>query len=168
MDVLHVPLTAAAALLVLSGPGKVRRPDGTARALRQTGLPAPRAAVRALGVVETVVGVGVIVAGDRWILPAGLAALYAGFAMFVLLAVWRRAPLTSCGCFGAAGVSPTPVHAGVDAGLATIGVLAAVDPLPAPLDVLRDGGSDAAVLVVGAAALTGAIYWLFTRWNGSR
>ena len=94
--------------------------------------------------------------------------LYAGFAGFVLLAVWRRAPLTSCGCFGSAGVAPTPLHAGVDAGFAAFGVLAALDPVRAPLDVLTGGRADAAVLAVGTALLSGAVYVLFTRGTGSR
>ena len=82
--------------------------------------------------------------------------------------MWRRAPLTSCGCFGSAGVAPTPLHAGVDAGFAAVGVLAAIDPVRAPLDVLTGGGADAAVLAVGTALLSGAVYVLFTRGTGSR
>jgi hypothetical protein len=82
--------------------------------------------------------------------------------------VWRRAPLTTCGCFGSAGVSPTPLHAGVDAGLAAVGVLAAIDPLRAPIDVVTDGGSDAVLIVAGAALLAGAIYWFFTRGIDTR
>jgi hypothetical protein len=168
MDALAVPLTAAAALLALSGPRKLARPDDAARALRQTGLPSGRGLVRAVGAVEVAVGLGVIVDGDRAPWPLGLGAIYAAFAAFVLVAVWRHAPLTSCGCFGRAGVAPTPLHAGLDAGAAAVGILAAFDaPRPA-VDVVLDGGWDATALVTGAAILAGAVYLVFTRWTGIR
>jgi hypothetical protein len=87
---------------------------------------------------------------------------------FVVLALWRRAPLSSCGCFGGSSVAPTPLHAGIDAGFAAIGFVAATDAGPAAIDVLRDGGSDALTLAAGAIALAAVVYWVFTRWPGSR
>jgi hypothetical protein len=168
MDLLDVALAAAALLLVVSGPAKVARPDDTGRALRLTGLPSARALVRTIGVTELVVGVGVLLDGDRAVWPAALGATYAGFAGFVLLALWRRAPLSSCGCFGGTGVAPTPLHAGIDAGFAAIGFVVATDTGSAPIDTVLDGGSDAVLLVAGAVVLAGVVYWVFTRWPGSR
>jgi hypothetical protein len=168
MDVLDVPLTAAALLLAISGPTKLVRPAETERALRLTGLPSSRALVRQLGAVELVTAIFVLLYGDNAVWPLLLGVLYAGFAVFVTLAVWRRAPLSSCGCFGASGVAPTPVHAGVDAGLAAVGFVTAFDARTAPIDIISDGGTDAVVLVAGAVALAGSVYWLFTRWSGTR
>jgi hypothetical protein len=167
MDVLDVALGAAALLLLASGPWKLARPDSARRALRLTGLPASDALVRGVGTVELVVGAGVVLDGDRSAWPAALGVVYAGFAAFVVLALWRRAPLSSCGCFGSAGVAPTPLHAGIDAGFAAIGFVTAVDGGPAPLDVVTDGGTDAIVLVAGALALAAAVHWIFTRWPGT-
>jgi hypothetical protein len=165
MDVLQVPLAAAAVLLVVSGPPKIARPDATERALRLTGLPSNRSLVRASGALELAVGIGVIVDGDRPVWPFALGVIYAAFAFFVLLAVWRRAPLSSCGCFGANGVAPTALHAGVDAGASAVGFLAAIESQRALIDVFTDGGGDAIALFIGTAVLAGAVYWLFTRWS---
>src|SRR4051812_22474688 len=136
MDALDVPLAAAALLLVPSGVAKLRRPADTERALRAVRLPGGATRVRVLGAGELVVGLGVVLDGARPGWSVALGALYAGFAAFVLLALWRRAPLTSCGCFGAAGVTPTPLHAGVDAGLAAVALLTALDPRSSPLDIV--------------------------------
>jgi hypothetical protein len=168
MDALEVPLSAAAALLVLSGPRKIARPVDAARALRATGLPSDHSLVRGVGAIEFVVGLGVILDGDRAPWPLALGTVYAAFAAFVLLAVWCRAPLSSCGCFGGEGVAPTPLHAGIDAGAAAIGFLAALDPPTAPICTVRDGGGDAVALIAGAVVVTAATYWVFTRWTGIR
>ena len=168
MDALAVPLSAAAALLVVSGPRKLARPDDAARALRLTGLPSSRGLVRVVGAVELAAGLGVIVDGDHAPWPLALGTIYAAFAAFVLVAVWRHAPLTSCGCFGREGVAPRPLHAGIDAGAAAIGILAAFDTTRAPIDVVLDGGWDAVALTAGAVILAGATYWVFTRWTGTR
>jgi uncharacterized protein YjeT (DUF2065 family) len=163
MDPLHVPLTAASLLLVLSGLAKGAQPDDTHRALRLAGLPSDTRLVRALGVVEIAAGVGTLLDADRALWPLLVAFLYAGFSGFVILAMWRRAPLSSCGCFGHASVAPNALHAGVDAGLAAIAALAATADISSPVDVVRDGGADAIVLVLASVALTALLYALFTR-----
>jgi hypothetical protein len=168
MDALHVPLTAAAALLALAAPRKLNRPDEAGRALRLTGLPSSRWLVRAIGAVELAVGIGVLVDAGEPLWPFSLGVLYTGFALFVVLAVWRHAPLTSCGCFGASDASPTPLHAGVDAGAATVAFLAAADGIRAPVDVIGDGGADAAWLLAGAGVVTLVVYALFTGWPRTR
>lgn len=161
MDPLQVPLAAAALLLVPSGAAKVVRPGATLRAVRTVGLPASAPAVRALGAAEVVVGAGVVVGGSRW-WSLALALLYAAFSAFVVLALWRRAPLTSCGCFGDRGTEPTPLHVGLDAGVAAVALLAAADDVDAPLTVLRDGGGEAVVLVVSSVVLAVAMYVALT------
>jgi hypothetical protein len=166
VDALHVPLAAAALLLVPAGVTKVTRPIAAHRALLATGLASRVPLVRALGVVELLVAFGALLSGAR-VFPAALALVYGGFTAFVLLALWRHAPIASCGCFGSTDTPPTFVHVGVDAALATASALAAGRGLRAPIDVLRDGGGDAAVLVLGALAGAAALYAALTL-GGSR
>ena len=44
------------------------------------------------------------------IYPWAVALVYAGFAGFVGLAMSRRLPIASCGCFGKADTPPTWIH----------------------------------------------------------
>jgi hypothetical protein len=60
------------------------------------------------------------------------------------------------------------LHAGVNAGFAAVALVTAFDTRRAPIGIVADGGSDAAVLVVGAGLVAAATYVLFTRWSGSR
>ncbi|HEX7094411.1 MAG TPA: MauE/DoxX family redox-associated membrane protein [Acidimicrobiales bacterium] len=166
MDLLQVPFTAAALLLIPSGAIKAIRPDATRRALRAAGLAGPRTAVRLLGVAELATAIGVIVAGGRW-WAASVGLLYAGFTLFLVVALWRRAPVRSCGCFGEAGAEPSPLHVGIDAAAVAVAALALSDPLPASLDVVRDGGADAAVLIAGALVVAAGAYLAFTRSLGT-
>ncbi len=58
-----------------------------------------------------------------WSFPGPLtgalvAAAYAGFAVFVLVALRRGWALSSCGCFGRPDTPPTPAHAVLNAGAA--------------------------------------------------
>ena len=157
-----MPLAAAALLLAPSGARKVRAPAPTHRALRVVGLPSIPAAVRLLGVIELAIGAGVLLSASRgW--TGALAVLYIEFTAFVGLALWHRAPLASCGCFGAADSPPSTAHVAIDAGLAAVAIIVTADPIGAPIDVLRDGGGAAFALVAGAASLALLIYWLLTR-----
>jgi hypothetical protein len=113
--------SAGALLLVAGGAAKTFRPDGTARALGQLGLPIPPPAltslVRAGGVAEILVGAAALVLGGS--IPAALvAASYVLFAAVVVAAVRLGAPLSSCGCFGQVDAPPTPSHAVVNLALA--------------------------------------------------
>jgi hypothetical protein len=103
------PVLAAAALLALAAPGKLRRPASTANALGQLGLPRSTALVRLLGLGELALAAAVWARPTAAILAA-LALAYLGFAAFVAVALRRGTSLSSCGCFGRADTPPTPVH----------------------------------------------------------
>jgi hypothetical protein len=54
---------------------------------------------------------------------APVAAAYAGFTLFVVIALRRGWPLASCGCFGRPDEKPTYLHAGLNAAAAGVAVL---------------------------------------------
>ncbi|WP_432541015.1 MauE/DoxX family redox-associated membrane protein [Kineococcus sp. SYSU DK002] len=138
-------------LLLVAGTGKVRHPAGTARALRTQGLPAHPALVRALGLAEVVVAAGSLAGSAAAAWASALA--HAGFTGFVLLALVRRRPASSCGCFGEPDLPPTGAHAALTAALAlAAGAAAAAGTrgLPAVL-ALRPGE------VVALTAVTGLV-----------
>jgi len=96
-------------LLGASGVAKVVDPDPTVGALRAAGLPSARSISRTLGVVELAAAVLGLTAGTGGaLIPA--AALYAGFTIFVLVAVRGRIPVQSCGCFGREDTPPSLIH----------------------------------------------------------
>lgn len=145
---------AAAALLVAAGVPKVRDPLPLVRALRSVSLPAGRTGVRLLAVAEVAVGLLAVLRPSR---PAALlvAAAYAVFTGFVLLALRRGGVLTSCGCFGRSDTPPTRVHVAVTAALALSAAAVAADPPSTP------GWSDVGQLplvVASAALVTGLAY----------
>jgi hypothetical protein len=116
---------AAVGLLAAGGAAKAARPSGTARALSQLGLPIGEWAIRAGAVGEIAVGGWVVLWGGA--APAVCAAAsYLGFAGFVTVALARRTPLRSCGCFGEEDVPPTVTHALLNAGAAAVAIAAAV------------------------------------------
>jgi len=151
MQVLAGPFAAVAALLVVAGVAKVRRPAPTAGALAALRLPSAPALVVALGLAEAAVGLGALALGTRP-LAALVAACYLGFAAFVAAAVARRGAVGSCGCFGADDAPPGWVHLGLD--LAAGGVAGAAAAWPAgPLAGLAGVQPQARLpLVVLAAA----------------
>ena len=102
----------AAALLGAGGALKVHRPDPTARALREMGLPASPALVRVAAAAEVAIAAGALVDAGRPF-AALVAASYLVFAAFVLAALRRGVPLSSCGCFGVQDTPPTAVHLGL-------------------------------------------------------
>lgn len=143
MHALTAPFLATVGLLALAGGLKLARPGATAQALRTQGLPSSHVVVRALGAAEVVVAAAAA-AG----LTAGaiaLAVAFAGFAGFVLLAIVRGRPLSSCGCFGGVDVPPTRLHVAVTTVLAVVAGAVAVGG-PAGLPAL---GDESAWLVLG-------------------
>lgn len=101
------------ALLVISGGAKIFDAAATAGALRAARLPSAPILVRALGLVEIVVGSAGLLFGRA--ATFGLqASFYAGFAGFVLMALVRRLPIQSCGCFGRSDTPPTWIHFAVN------------------------------------------------------
>jgi Methylamine utilisation protein MauE len=109
------PYLAAALMLVCAGVAKLARPDDTTRAVRAAGIPASRSWVRAGAGAEAAIGVAAI-ASPGPVTAALLAASYAAFAGFVVAALVRGWPLSSCGCFGKADTRPTAAHAAMNIG----------------------------------------------------
>ena len=109
------PYLAAVVLLGLAGVSKIARPGDTARALRLAGIPASRAWVRAGALCELAVAVAALMAPCA-ATGALVAGFYAVFTVFVMLALRRRWPLSSCGCFGKPDTPPTGSHAALNAG----------------------------------------------------
>ena len=98
-----------AALLVWSGIGKFADPEPTSGALRAAGLPSSRLSVLGLASSEVVVGTAALLFSGPTFAWA-VAVVYAAFAGFVALAMSRRLPIASCGCFGKADTPPTWIH----------------------------------------------------------
>jgi hypothetical protein len=97
------------------------RPDDTARALHVAGWRVSRNAVRAGAVGEALVGLAAVVFPGP-LTGALVAASYLAFSVFVIVAVRRGWPLSSCGCFGRADGQPTYQHAGLNAAAAAIAI----------------------------------------------
>lgn len=120
---------AGALLAVLAGGQKVLEPAPLVRAARSVSLPVGPSLVRVLAVLETVVGLGVLVLGSR-ATSLALCASYAAFTVFVLLALSRGGVLASCGCFGKADTPPTRAHALLTAVIAIAAATGTPGPLP--------------------------------------
>ncbi|NYD21256.1 MauE/DoxX family redox-associated membrane protein [Kineococcus aurantiacus] len=145
----QLPFLVGTVLLLVAGVGKLRHPAGTGRALRTQGLPSATALVRGLGVAELAVAAGS--AAGLAVAAWANAVAYAGFTGFVLLALLRRRPLSSCGCFGEPDLPPTGAHVVLTAVLAGAAALAAAGPsrgLPALL-ALPAGATVAALVLTG-------------------
>ena len=128
---------AAAGLLAAAGGLKVVKPKNTALALQAIGLPHARLVVRVGAAVELVIGIGAIVAGGA--VYAGLLALsYAGFAVFVAVAMRKGTPVSSCGCFGEADAPPTLLHIVLNLAAASLATAAVFDPAPSLTAILDD------------------------------
>lgn len=157
MSIVAGPAWAALTLLVIAGAPKVLRPYDTMRALRLAGLRVPHIVVRGFGLLETVIAVVAMLTGNPVLLWAA-ALSYAGFAVFVLWALRRDTPLSSCGCFGKADTPPTALHLVLVAAFAVVLVVAALQPgaavaIPAQLAA----GPLTALVALGFAAI---ICWL--------
>lgn len=149
------PLLAAAALLVLAGVAKVRRPAPTGLAMARLGLPGSDRVVRALGALEVLAALVATMIGGWAALP--VAVLYLGFAL-VSMAQLRRAAATGeaadCGCFGDQSAPLGWSHVAVDvtlAGAAGLAVLVGAGGLVAGLV-----DTPAATAVVAALAALAA------------
>ncbi|MDH3306354.1 MAG: hypothetical protein OEO77_02350 [Acidimicrobiia bacterium] len=161
---MFVGLVWSLALLVaVAGYAKLVAPDYTAGALAALGFRWVRHShVRLLAVVEIAVGVTVIATG----LSSAVAALtlfYVGFTVFVVLALARDTPLSSCGCFGRPDTPPTSAHLvvnAVSAGL--LGWVAATASRVGVGDVLAEYGSGAVPIVLSAGTTTYLLYLLLS------
>lgn len=132
VNALGGPAVASAVLLAIGGTAKVIRPANTSHALRSLRLPAAPFAVRLLAVAEIGVAVGALAGGGRyaWLLVAGA---YLGFACFVVLAMSRGGPVSSCGCFGAPDTPPTLAHVLVTVAASAVALATAVGHPTGPL-----------------------------------
>jgi hypothetical protein len=150
--VVEVLLAAAALLLFVAGVTKLRAPVPAMRAARAMALPATANTVRLLAAIEIVVGVSALVSASA-VARVALGVLYAAFLVFVVAAIARNAPISSCGCFGSNDVPPSLAHVAVNACAAAVAFVAALDDIDAPLDAIAESAGDAVVIVVGAVAL---------------
>ena len=158
MVALAGPFIAASTLLGAAGLLKVRRPETTARALREMGLPSSAGLVRLAAAVEVGIAAGAVIFGSApfaWL----VAASYAGFAVFVAVALRRDVPLSSCGCLGGTqDTPPTTIHLLINLAAATIAVAVALGPEEAGLAQIADVG-DSAVLRAAFLLLVGLTTW---------
>jgi hypothetical protein len=123
MGVLAGPFSAAAILLAVGGAPKLVRPGSTAGALASLRLPASPRLVRFLGAAEVAIAVWALLTGAR-LAAVAMALAYAGFAVFVGVALALPGLVRSCGCFGRPDTPPTTTHLVVN--IAAAGVAAAV------------------------------------------
>ena len=155
------PFLASAAVLAAAGLAKLARPDDTARALVAAGLPGRRRLVRIGAAAELAVGVAAVAAPGP--LTGGLVALsYTAFAVFVVTAVRRGWPLSSCGCFGRADARPSYLHAALDAAAAISAVGWAVLAPARPAAILSHQPWAGWPLVAVSAVIAGLAYAVWT------
>lgn len=120
------PFLVGVALLLAGSVLKLQRPAQTAGALGAIGLPRSVALVRAGAALELVVGAAAL-AGTR-VGAAAVAASYLAFTVFVGVALARRAPIGSCGCFGGIDTPPSVLHVVVNLAAAAAAVAATISP----------------------------------------
>ena len=149
MNVAAGPFAIAALLLVLAGAPKIVHPRDTLNALHAAGIPAPPVFVRVVAFAELAIGIDAFVNGNR---PSAVlvAVSYTVFTLFVVRALRRETPLTTCGCFGRADTPPTWTHVVVDGAAVAAAVAVAVDPGVGIGDVVRaqpEGGIPYVILV---------------------
>lgn len=131
------PFTAVVAVLAAGAVLKALKPADTARAISAFGLPASPLVVRLLCAVEAVIAVGALLLGNRT-LAALVAFSYAGFAAFVVIALRRKLPLATCGCFGAVDSPPTPLHVILNLTAAAVAGAVALNDGWSPVTVIAD------------------------------
>jgi hypothetical protein len=142
----------AALLLLAAGAMKVADPTRTVGALAARGWTVAPVAVRVGALAEAVLGAAVLAIGGQ-VLPALVAASYAGFAWFVAGALQSGAPVGTCGCFGRPDTPPRPAHVVVDAGFAVAALVGAAVGVDPPLDASLLGLGGAVAVAVGGYLL---------------
>jgi hypothetical protein len=156
-DLFAPPFLVAAALLMLGGAGKAVRPDQAVRALSHAGLPSRRGVVRLMAVAETAVGAACLIAPGR-ALAAALAAMYFGFAVFLLRLMRADSPPESCGCVGSRSTPPSVVHVGLNLLACASGVASSVIGVPGITHVVPGGPMLAIPIGLGIVACAYAAY----------
>ena len=146
---------AAVVLLAAAGMAKAIRPSGTARALSLLAPAVPTSAVRAAAAVEVGLGGWAVVRGGT-AAAVLVACSYLGFFGFVVAALARHSPLSSCGCFGEPDSPPTAIHAVLNASAALVAFAAALGYHPSVVDAVHAqpaGGVPFVVLTATVAYL---------------
>lgn len=165
MDAWAGPFLIACLLLGAAGVGKAADPTMTVGALRGFGLRLPevavRTAVRVAGAVEAVLAGGAIVTGDP-VLAGLVAASYLGFIGFVAIALARRLPIGSCGCFGKVDTPPSAVHIVVNLAAAAAAIAMATGESRGIASVLADQPLAGVPFLLLAAVGTYAAFTVLT------
>ncbi len=131
VGLLHI----AAISLVVAGALKVRNPAPTVAALAGVWSSVRTGHVITIGVAEIASGVAVCVAGGS-AAALSLALLYASFAGFVAVALWRQGDAARCGCFGVPDAPPSRLHVVMNAAIAVAAAaMAASGPPSLPTTV---------------------------------
>jgi hypothetical protein len=155
MEAATAPLLVAGLLLVVAGVPKLHSPASTAAALRSVGIRVPDNVVRIGGAAEVGVGVVAVLTGDA-VAAALVAASYAGFSVFLAVALSRGGMVASCGCVGKPDTPPTRSHLLVTLALAAGAVTAATTGATGLLDL---GVSARSLTLLGLIAVTGWLAW---------
>jgi|SRR5919197_3369241 hypothetical protein len=128
-DLVAAPFVVAAALLVVSGSSKIRRPAPAVRALEAAGLPSSVTAIRLIGSFEVLVGSACLAVPGPG--PAALLALsYGAFAVFVHRLLRVAGSQASCGCLGENEAPASFLHLALNVIGAAVGVTATVAAPP--------------------------------------
>ena len=151
-------MISGAALLVIAGVPKLRRPGPTITALRSVGaVRVGPATVRGLAAAEVTAGLLAIVAGGRWA-DGAVTLLYLGFTGFLLRAL--QTPTASCGCTASEDTPPSIGHLAMTSVFAAAGVAALIaGGRTGLIQVTSDTGAADLVAVVGFAAITTWLAW---------
>jgi hypothetical protein len=147
-------LGAAGLVLVVAGGAKVADPSGAVGALGALGVRVGPGLVRAGAVVEAALGALAITVGGA-VIAVLVGCSYIGFTAFVVVALVRGTPISSCGCLGRADTPPGIRHVVIDTTAATGAFLTAArgaEPLVDALDSTAGiAWSTGALLAAGAA-----------------
>jgi hypothetical protein len=152
------PYLAACGLLVVAGAAKAWSPDTTARALHAAGLPGRRALVRLGGAIEALLGAAAVLSGAPALaVLVGLS--YVCFSGFIVLALRRGTPISSCGCFGTPDTPPNRLHVVINLAAAAVAAVVATRPA-SPLTSILSHQPLAGIPLLGLAATAGYLAYL--------
>jgi hypothetical protein len=160
LDAIAGPLYVVALLLVPSGLTKLVRPEATREALRSASLPASRALVLVIALVELVTA-GAVLATGHPVAAGATALLYLGFAAFLLRLRARAGEQANCSCLGATRTPVTSLHIGLDlvaAAVAGAAVLVGLPPITTVLAATPWAGVPAAALLVLTVVLVKVLF----------
>jgi hypothetical protein len=154
-DALAAPFFAASAVLLWSGLAKLRDPSAAVAAIASAGRPLPPTAVRAVGVIELLIGATALVL-PAWPAAVGVATLYALFAVFLVRLLTGPAAAETCGCAGSLEVPPSWLHVAMNlvaAGVALAVAMARVGSAAGLPRTLLDHPAIGLVTALGAALI---------------